>query len=401
MALTKFIQEKLNPSQPSISGGGMSEASTSNTILYQQCYEQIEIVNRAVNMIVDDVAEIPVIVQPPTIDKYKPYQHSSDKAKTVKVSQLSRLLNFEPNPFQDALTFKRNLIIDLIIDGNIFIYFDGRHLFHLPATDVVLETDEVTFINKYTYSSRENYSPDEIIHIKDNSLRSIFRGTSRLKAAYRTIQLIDSMRKFQINFFKNGAVPGLTLSTENTLSSKIKEKLTEEWRNKYRPESGGRRPLILDGGLKVEKITSDTIRDLDFKSAIENCEESVLKSLGIPPLLINGGNNANIRPNHRLYYLETVLPIVKKLNKGYEKFFGYIVREDVTQIQAMQPELREFSTYLVSLKNSGIISANEARGEIGKEARESEHDRLIAPANIAGSAVNPTEGGRPTEEEED
>ena len=35
--------------------------------------------------------------------------------------------------------------------------------------------------------------------------------------------------------------------------------------------------------------------------------------MGVPPILMDGGNNANIRPNHRLYYLETVLPIVKKI----------------------------------------------------------------------------------------
>ena len=34
--------------------------------------------------------------------------------------------------------------------------------------------------------------------------------------------------------------------------------------------------------------------------------------MGVPPILLDGGNNANIRPNHRLYYLETILPIVEK-----------------------------------------------------------------------------------------
>ena len=49
--------------------------------------------------------------------------------------------------------------------------------------------------------------------------------------------------------------------------------------------------------------------------------------------------------------------------------------------------------------NAGIISPNEARGSLGFEAVEG-YDDLRVPANIAGSAVNPDEGGRPPEGEE-
>jgi phage portal protein BeeE len=40
----------------------------------------------------------------------------------MRKAAVHRLLNIEPNPFQDINTFKRNLIIDLLLDGNIFIY---------------------------------------------------------------------------------------------------------------------------------------------------------------------------------------------------------------------------------------------------------------------------------------
>ena len=45
--------------------------------------------------------------------------------------------------------------------------------------------------------------------------------------------------------------------------------------------------------------------------------------MGVPPILLDGGNNANIRPNHRLYYLETVLPIVRKMAYAFERYFGF------------------------------------------------------------------------------
>ena len=115
--------------------------------------------------------------------------------------------------------------------------------------------------------------------------------------------------------------------------------------------------------------------------------------------MLDSGNNANIRPNMRMYYLETVLPIVKKLHTGVERYFGFELKEDVTDVPALQPEMRDQSQYYTALVNGGIISANEAREALNFEPVEG-YDELRVPANIAGSAVNPDEGGRPEEGEE-
>ena len=55
--------EKLNPSQYHIAndeGGTLS--SREITTNYRNAYEQLEVVNRAVNMIVDDAADIPLML---------------------------------------------------------------------------------------------------------------------------------------------------------------------------------------------------------------------------------------------------------------------------------------------------------------------------------------------------
>ena len=379
--------EKLNPIQQYL--GQTSESSREFTANYEQFYENLEIVNRGVNLIVDDVAEIPA-----TVNRVA----TNGVIKGLRRARVDSLLNKEPNLFQDISSFKRNLVTDFLLDGNIFIYFDGAHLYHLPADNVTIHADSKTYIEKYTYNDVD-YAPEEIIHIKENSFYSIFRGTSRLKPAVRTMQLTTNMRKFQDNFFKNGAVPGLVLKSPNTLSEKIKERMIQSWTMRYRPDAGGRRPLILDGGIEVDEISNVNFRELDFQVAIAENEKIVLKALGVPPIMLDSGNNANIRPNMRMYYLETVLPIVKKLHTGVERYFGFELKEDVTEVPALQPEMRDQSQYYTALVNGGIISANEAREALNFEPVEG-YDELRVPANIAGSAVNPDEGGRPEEGEE-
>ena len=379
-------EEKLNPAQQYYDH--KTEPSRELVFRYEKAYEDLEIVNRG-----DDTADIPTTVG-------AQIQGLQNVVKGIKRSKVSLLLNKEPNPFQDISTFRRNLITDYIIDGNIFIYFDGVHLYHLPASKMVIHASETTYIEKFTFNEQVDYKTSEIIHVKDNSFYSIYRGVSRLKPALRTMQLMSSMRQFQDNFFKNGAVPGLVLKTPNTLSEKIKERMIQSWSIRYKPDAGGRRPLILDGGIEIDQIANVNFRELDFQEAIAENEKIILKALGIPPIMLDSGNNANIRPNMRMYYLETVLPIVRKLNFALERYFGFEVKEDITDIPALQPELRDQSQYYSALVNTGIISANEAREHLGFEAVEG-YDDLRVPANIAGSAANPDEGGRPTEGDED
>jgi len=381
------IEEKLNPAQPYYDH--KVESSREPIFSYERAYEELEIVNRAVNMIVDDCAEIPTKVGAPLSSK--------GIIKNIKRSRVDLLLNEQPNPFQDINTFRRNLIIDMLLDGNIFIYYDGVHLYHLPSSKMIIHASGTTYIEKYTFNDTITYSVDEIIHIKENSFYSIYRGVPRLSPALRTMQLTVSMRKFQDNFFKNGAVPGLVLKSPNTLSEKIKERMLQSWQARYKPDAGGRRPLILDGGIEVDKISNINFKELDFQSAISENEKIILKALGVPPILLDSGNNANLRPNMRLYYLETILPIVRKINFALERFFGFEISEDVSNIPALQPELRDQAAYYSSLVNTGIISPNEARVSLGMNPLEG-YDDLRVPANIAGSAANPSEGGRPTED---
>ena len=386
-------EEKLNPAQTYIAlDEGLTIDTREKKDNYRSAYEELEVVNRAVNMIVDDTSDIPLTVG-------QKVNGIAPVVENIRKTRVDLLLNKEPNPFQDINTFKRNLIIDLLIDGNIFVYFDGRHLYHLPANNVIIHSDTSTYIEKFEYDGHINYTPKEIIHIKENSFNSIYRGVPRLKPAYRTMYLLDSMRKFQDNFFKNGAVPGLVLKSPNTLSEKIKERMLQAWQTRYNPKSGGKRPLILDGGLEVDNLTKINFKELDFQTSITANEKIILEAMGVPPILLDGGNNANIRPNHRLYYLETILTIVRKISYAFERYFGFKISEDITGVPALQPELRDQAAYYATLVNTGIISPNEAREALGKEPLDGGED-LRVPANIAGSAANPEEGGRPPQEEE-
>ena len=221
---------KENPAQPSIA---LSEGSLieSREIVnnYRVQYENLEVVNRAVNMLVDDIAEIPIAVGnklPGIIPGGRPSVDNGAIVPVFRQKQVYSLLNLQPNPYQDINSFRRNLFVDYVIDGNIFVYFDGLYLYHLPANLVEIIPDKKNYIAGYTYDGLLNFKPWEIIHVKENSFYSIYRGVSRLRPAYRTMQLLSKMRRFQDNFFDNGAVPGLIIKSPSTLSDKVRAYVT-------------------------------------------------------------------------------------------------------------------------------------------------------------------------------
>lgn len=314
----------------------------------------------------------------------------------LRKAKLNTLLNHKPNPYQDIQTFRNQIFLDFVLEGNIFIHWDGVHLYHLPAANVQVFPDEKKYVKKYTYNNITEFLPAEIIHIQDVGITSIYRGTSRLASSARSVNTLNKMRTFQDSFFANGAIPGLVLETENTLSTSAKDRTLQQWAQKYNSKNGARKPMIIDSGLKVKAIYDINFKELDFDVAMNSYEIKILKAMGVPPILLDGGNNANISPNLRLFYLETIIPIVKKYVSALEFFFGFDLELITNNISAIQPELKEIAAYLATLTNTGIITPDEARTELRYKVKGGEADNLRIPANIAGSAANPSQGGKPS-----
>ena len=376
---------KLNPAQEYISYEHGSNISTDSSINYRTAFSKLETVNRGVNMIVNACASLDYDVKDKVVDGV---------VVGVRNKTLYNLLNFRPNPYQSVNALRAAMFTDYLLEGNIFLYYDGAFLYHLPADKVEIVTDPKTFVNKYTYNGLINMKPEEVIHIKDISSDSVYRGSSRLASADRNIKILYKMQGFQEQFFDNGAIAGIVVTTENTLSQIAKDKTIATWMSKYSPKNGAKRPMILDSGLKISPISSATFQEMDFDISIKTHDTKILKALGVPPILLDGGNNANISPNLRLFYLETVMPIVNNYVSAVERFFGYDVAPVTSNVSSLQPELKDVATYHSTLVNAGILTPNEARIELRYE-KLAGNDELRIPANIAGSASNPSLGGAP------
>jgi HK97 family phage portal protein len=400
-AWRQWVSEKLNPAQPSLAAA-QPYVSPEVVADYKQAYREVEVVNRSIELIINGLIEIPIIVE-----------------GGGAIKKVDKLLNRSPNPFEDRVKLFRRAFLDYLIDGNAFFYYDKTNLYVIPANDMEVIPDRKTFINHYNFlirnvqqSSVYNYNrqttrqdshlkfePDEIIHIKADNEDSIYRGAPRLKSIKRLIELYYYLINFQRQFFKNNGVPGIVLQTASVLSPKVKERVLEQWRQNYSAIFGGARsPAILDGGLQISPFGQVKFSELDFEASVERVQQDIAKALGVPYVLLKSGNNANIHANQVLFYNHTIMPILEQFCSSFAHFFGpdIIIRPDRGAVSSLRADERVQALYYSTLVNTGIMTPNEAREGLRLGPIDGHNDIRI-PQNIAGSAVDSSQGGRPSE----
>ena len=173
MGFRQWIVEKLNPAQSAIAleSGGTDNGYVPINVV--KAYNDIPVVRRGVDYVIDACASF-------NYDVLEKLSGVTSTQVGMRKQKLHNLLNFAPNPYMPADRFLRLLFTDFLVEGNMFIYYDGAHLYHLPAENVSIVSDTKTYIKEYTYSNGTKFLPDEIIHVADNSSTSVFRGASRL-----------------------------------------------------------------------------------------------------------------------------------------------------------------------------------------------------------------------------
>ena len=129
------------------------------------------------------------------------------------------------------------------------------------------------------------------------------------------------------------------------------------------------------------------------------------KALGVPVVLLESGNNANLRPNVELFFSMTIIPLMRKFESAFEAYFAYDIKLTTHNIAALAPDLKAEADRVSSLVNNGILTGNEGRATLRLEPIEDDENmtKIRIPANIAGSAtgVAGQQGGAPTQEGND
>lgn len=412
MNIKSWLFTKKNPVQSDIKDKEPTgETATPNKRTAADSYKLDPVFNRCVNILVDSQAEVKITVGKKlnVTPLAKGLSEMNRKDSTASKATLAKLLEIKPNLFQDANSFWRLLLTDYWMSGRAFAVWDGTALYHIPETEVKVYSGSNNIVEYYMFGDRR-LSTDEVIFIKDNSYMqgvgaSAISANSRYKAAENDIIRKDKLSSFKERYLDNGTMLGLILETESVLSKSFKDKLLDTINVNFNTKNGKfmNSAMILDGGLKAKNTAQIDMDQLGINEDKKAHNEAICTQMGVPPILLEGGNNANIRPNIDLMFSLTILPNLKKFTGQLSAFFGYSFELDTSDVFALSPDTQKEATRVTQLVNNGLITADEGRLMLGLSALKlPETTQIRVPQNIQGSGtgVSGQEGGRPANEDD-
>ena len=430
----EFLRGVFNPGSNLIMDNlipGDNPFSTKNDKTGRQAYSS-EPVRAAIKYINRSAAKVPFIVKP--IEGKPDYKTGQRKIKNTDKDlayYIDYMLNTRPNNNETPKAFFTESILQLLLTGNTYIYCnkDTKRMYLLDSEAVVVKVKDsdadnlkieyhtyttdskLTLSNAASFDKKKKadriYTNKEIIHVKEIDNINNLVGHSRIRDVAKLVQLYEWMLSFQRAFFSNSAMPGIILKgkDKNKLTDAQKAKLLKHWNETVgRMAEGFRGTVVVDGGIEVDRLTVSDFRELEFTQSIAEIRKEITNILGVPHVIQNSGNNANVTINRKMFYEETVMPIIETYCDAFAHFFDnrVTIMPDKFKISVLRPDLEGEGNYYSGLKNNGMISINEGREHLGFDRWPEEiADKLIQPQNIAGSAVDAKEGGRPDKDNED
>ena len=125
------------------------------------------------------------------------------------VSDLSFLVKYQPNSYQNKITFYEKIIMDMLSDGNSYVQIvrnrNGRVLELLPLN--YANVDTYVLDNKLYYrvdKSGETYDSEDILHFKMITGPDGITGLSPIEQCKNAIGWWMDVQEYSSTFFKNG-----------------------------------------------------------------------------------------------------------------------------------------------------------------------------------------------------
>jgi HK97 family phage portal protein len=201
---------------------------------------------------------------------------------------LYQLLHRKPNDWQTAFEFRRLMQGRALLYGNAYalpIWSRGqvRALIPLHPNDVTPRQASdwtVTYERRQPSGGTVFHAANEIMHIRGPGDDALC-GDSLVKLAGDVIGLSIAAERSANRIFKNGTQAGGSLSTDKILGEQTIHNLRKQFEDLYSGPDNAGRWLVLEEGLKAEKLGMSN-RDAQHIETRKHQVEEIGRVFGVP-----------------------------------------------------------------------------------------------------------------------
>ena len=325
---------------------------------------------------------------------------------------LNYLLQFAPNPRQTAYELMRNAVVQMVNQGNAYIYPDWRggevqrltllspgSVSYDKLTGIYIVSDPVNRIYK-------TLEAEDILHLRNLSLDGGYTGVSTIRYAATVLGIAASAdeangRNFRpdatVRGFISGdadaGLKGYTTYTEDQLAT-VTERIRQEIAN-------GEPLNYVPGNMKFNPLSMSPadVQLMEYKkfSVLDIC-----RFYGVHPDMAFAGQSQNYKSSEmgQVQFLTgTLQPILRQVEN---EFFVKLVPREVAGKYRMsfdleqyyQTDLETISTYREKSIQYGLYTVNELRAKQGRAPVEGGGTPMmscnVAPLGSRAAQVPPT-----------
>nr|DAT88675.1 MAG TPA: portal protein [Caudoviricetes sp.] len=332
---------------------------------------RLSAVYRAVELISDSVAMLPIYVQFEDKDGFKTRytEHSAN-----------RLLNNQPNELMTRYQFIKLMMIDVMLRGNGFAYIrrddigNCIELVYLRPDTVTIDYNELTRELKYRCNTITGIvEPCNMIHLLKYSNDSI-HGISILQNAKNTLSLTADTEKQASNFFKSGCALSGILKVQGQLSDTQKQQIKSSWNSAYNGEASGL--AVIQGNMDYQSISVNAADSQLLESRLFNVSD-IARFFSISPVLLGDlskSSYSTLEQSQLQFLSQTLQPYIVMIEQEFSrKIFRpseLNLSVNIDEKALIMTDKAALASYYVQMLQNGLMTSNEIRKELGLSSIE-------------------------------
>jgi HK97 family phage portal protein len=300
------------------------------------------------------------------------------------------LLFKRPNQRMGQAEFWQIVWTYLAIGGNAYLikvrssYGNIVELYPYSDAHVAPLLNDLGWIYAYRYNSGnvvQDWPAEDVIHIQNPAYRdplAMHKGISPISVAWDKINTYNELQATIYSLVASNAVPSGILSAPGDIGVAAIESLKVQLQKRRNAQGRERTdPLVLGSGMNYTQMGLDAQR-LQAIETVRELETSICGAFRIHPAVVQTSAGLaistynNLQSAYQEYTTLTRVPfwnaLEEQLEAGLTKEFpGVSLQFDLSEVQALQPDVDAVIYPVIAEYNANIITLNETRSKLGFE----------------------------------
>jgi len=304
-------------------------------------------------------------------------KHQNGKVVTKKATEHLLYNTLRLSPWDGISTFNMiySLMLNLVSRGEAYLQILYNNAGEVVGLYPLLSDNMRKIISpdgklEYVYTSNA-YNKDffltstDVVRIIGTTLDGV-NGISPISLNANSIGLSIAMEEFGSNFFKNGANATGAFSTPDELSDEAYARLKKDLTKNYTGLKQSGKPMLLEGGLKFERISIPN-NDAQFLESRKYQRSEIAAIFRVPLHMINDLEKSsfnNMEQQSTDFVMHTLRPWVLRIEQAISiALFGkdseYYVKFNMSSLLRGDTKTR-YEAYGTGIRD-GWLTRNEAR----------------------------------------